>query len=97
INFAYAIAVGLGIAAATLTARRAGEKDKEGMGRNLSWNRFVSVNLLIIAKLGDKVLGLVGITDNYINFAYAIAVGLGIAAATLTARRAGEKDKEGMG
>ncbi|WP_330746398.1 MATE family efflux transporter [Chryseobacterium sp. CP-77] len=57
---------------------------------------FVSVNLLIIAKLGDKVLGLVGITDNYINFAYAIAVGLGIAAATLTARRAGEKDKEGM-
>lgn len=58
---------------------------------------FVSVNLLIIAKLGDKVLGLVGITDNYINFAYAIAVGLGIAAATLTARRAGEKDKEGMG
>ncbi|MGG7549596.1 MATE family efflux transporter [Chryseobacterium arthrosphaerae] len=58
---------------------------------------FVSVNLLIIAKLGDKVLGLVGITDNYINFAYAIAVGLGIAAATLTARRAGEKDQEGMG
>ncbi|PWW17550.1 MATE family efflux transporter [Chryseobacterium sp. AG844] len=58
---------------------------------------FVSVNLLIIAKLGDKVLGLVGITDNYINFAYAIAVGLGIAAATLTARRAGEKDKQGMG
>ncbi|PXW17950.1 putative MATE family efflux protein [Chryseobacterium sp. CBTAP 102] len=58
---------------------------------------FVSVNLLIIAKLGDKVLGLVGITDNYINFAYAIAVGLGIAAANLTARRAGEKDKEGMG
>lgn len=58
---------------------------------------FVSVNLLIIAKLGDKVLGLVGITDNYVNFAYAIAVGLGIAAATLTARRAGEKDKEGMG
>ncbi|WP_426478627.1 MATE family efflux transporter [Chryseobacterium sp. CBSDS_008] len=58
---------------------------------------FVSVNLLVIAKLGDKVLGLVGITDNYINFAYAIAVGLGIAAATLTARRAGEKDKEGMG
>ncbi|REC45325.1 MATE family efflux transporter [Chryseobacterium pennipullorum] len=58
---------------------------------------FVSVNLLIIARLGDKVLGLVGITDNYINFAYAIAVGLGIAAATLTARRAGEKDKVGMG
>ncbi|WP_313000310.1 MATE family efflux transporter [Chryseobacterium gleum] len=58
---------------------------------------FVSVNLLIIAKLGNKVLGLVGITDNYINFAYAIAVGLGIAAATLTARRAGEKDKQGMG
>ncbi|WP_374462723.1 MATE family efflux transporter [Chryseobacterium sp.] len=58
---------------------------------------FVSVNLLIIARLGDKVLGLVGITDNYINFAYAIAVGLGIAAATLIARRAGEKDKEGMG
>jgi putative MATE family efflux protein len=58
---------------------------------------FVSVNLLIIAKLGDKVLGLVGITDNYINFAYAIAVGLGIAAATLIARRAGEKDHEGMG
>ncbi len=58
---------------------------------------FVSINLLIIAKLGDKVLGLVGITDNYVNFAYAIAVGLGIAAATLTARRAGEKDKEGMG
>ncbi|NAW50430.1 MATE family efflux transporter [Elizabethkingia argentiflava] len=57
---------------------------------------FVSVNLLIIAKLGDKVLGLVGITDNYINFAYAIAVGLGIAAATLIARRAGEKDQEGM-
>ncbi|MBV8327332.1 MATE family efflux transporter [Chryseobacterium sp.] len=58
---------------------------------------FVSVNLLIIARLGDKVLGLVGITDNYINFAYAIAVGLGIAAATLVARRAGEKDREGMG
>ncbi|PWN71616.1 MATE family efflux transporter [Chryseobacterium phosphatilyticum] len=58
---------------------------------------FVSVNLLIIARLGDKVLGLVGITDNYINFAYAIAVGLGIAAATLVARRAGEKDTEGMG
>ncbi|WP_172282768.1 MATE family efflux transporter [Chryseobacterium sp. LAM-KRS1] len=57
---------------------------------------FVSINLLIIAKLGDKVLGLVGITDNYINFANAIAIGLGIAAATLTARRAGEKDKEGM-
>ncbi|WP_185286016.1 MATE family efflux transporter [Chryseobacterium indologenes] len=58
---------------------------------------FVSVNLLIIARLGDKILGLVGITDNYINFAYAIAVGLGIAAATLVARRAGEKDTEGMG
>jgi len=57
---------------------------------------FVSVNLLIIAKLGDKVLGLVGITDSYINFSYAIAVGIGIAAATLTARRAGEKDHEGM-
>ncbi|MFP3595388.1 MATE family efflux transporter [Chryseobacterium sp. SIMBA_029] len=58
---------------------------------------FVSVNLLIIARLGDQVLALVGITDNYVNFAYAIAVGLGIAAATLTARRAGEKDREGMG
>lgn len=57
---------------------------------------FVSINLLIIAKLGDKVLGLVGIADNYINFANAIAIGLGIAAATLTARRAGEKDQEGM-
>lgn len=57
---------------------------------------FVSVNLLIIAKLGDKVLALVGITDNYVNFAYAIAIGLGIAAATLVARRAGEKDHNGM-
>lgn len=57
---------------------------------------FVSINLLIIARLGDQVLGLVGITDNYINFANAIAIGLGIAAATLTARRAGEKDKDGM-
>lgn len=57
---------------------------------------FVSINLLIIARLGDKVLGLVGIADNYINFANAIAIGLGIAAATLTARRAGEKDQEGM-
>lgn len=57
---------------------------------------FVSVNLLIIAKLGDKVLALVGITDNYVNFAYAIAIGLGIAAATLVARRAGEKDRDGM-
>lgn len=57
---------------------------------------FVSVNLLIIAKLGEKVLTLVGVTDNYINFAYAVAVGLGIAAATLIARRAGEKDNAGM-
>jgi putative MATE family efflux protein len=53
---------------------------------------FVVVDLLYMSRLGDHAVTMAGITGSVILIIYAIPVGLNIAATSLVARRAGERD-----
>jgi putative MATE family efflux protein len=56
---------------------------------------FAVVDVFFVAKLGADAVAAVGLTESMLYILYAIAMGLGIGATALVARRIGERDPEG--
>src|ERR1044071_8128172 len=56
---------------------------------------FAVVDVFFVAKLGADAGATVGLTESMLYFIYAIAIGLGIGATALVARRIGERDPGG--
>ena len=56
---------------------------------------FAVVDVFFVAKLGANAVATVGLTESMLYLIYAIALGLGIGATALVARRIGERDTEG--
>src|SRR5262245_2472459 len=56
---------------------------------------FAVVDVFFVAKLGSDAVATVGITESMLYVLYAIALGLGIGATAMVARRIGERDAEG--
>src|SRR5262245_31898565 len=56
---------------------------------------FAVVDVFFVAKLGADAVAAVGLTESMLYLVYAIALGLGIGATALVARRIGERDTEG--
>jgi MATE family, multidrug efflux pump len=56
---------------------------------------FAVVDVFFVAKLGADAVATVGLTESMLFIIYAIAMGLGIGASALVARRIGERDPEG--
>jgi MATE family, multidrug efflux pump len=56
---------------------------------------FAVADVLFVAKLGAAAVATVGLTEAMLFMIYAIAMGLGIGATALVARRIGEKDPSG--
>ena len=48
-----------------------------------------------VSRLGAGALATVGLTESMLSLVYAVAMGLGVGAAAIVARRTGEKDPEG--
>jgi putative MATE family efflux protein len=56
---------------------------------------FAVVDIFFVAKLGAAAAATVGLTESMITLVYALAMGLGIGATAMVARRIGERDPEG--
>ncbi len=56
---------------------------------------FAVVDVFFVAKLGADAIATVGLTESMLFIIYSIAMGLGIGATALVARRIGERDAEG--
>ena len=56
---------------------------------------FVVVDIFWVAHLGADAIATVGLTESMLTLMYAIAIGLGIGATAMVARRIGERDPEG--
>src|SRR5215472_9634873 len=56
---------------------------------------FAVVDVFFVAKLGADAVATVGLTETMLYIIYSIAMGLGIGATAVVARRIGEKDEEG--
>ena len=56
---------------------------------------FAVVDMYYVGQLGPAAITTVGITENYLYFLYAIAMGLSMGITAIVARRFGEKDREG--
>jgi putative MATE family efflux protein len=56
---------------------------------------FAVVDVFFVAKLGADAIATVGLTETMLFIIYSIAMGLGIGATAIVARRIGEKDEEG--
>jgi putative MATE family efflux protein len=56
---------------------------------------FAVVDVFFVAKLGADAVATVGLTETILYIIYSIAMGLGIGATAIVARRIGEKDAEG--
>ncbi|MGB8510737.1 MAG: MATE family efflux transporter [Pyrinomonadaceae bacterium] len=56
---------------------------------------FAVVDVFFVSKLGSDAVATVGLTESLLTLLYALAMGLGIGATALVARRTGEGDKEG--
>ena len=55
---------------------------------------FAVVDIFFVAHLGADAIATVGITESMESLVYAVAIGLGIGATAVVARRTGEKDPE---
>src|SRR5262245_58977865 len=55
---------------------------------------FAVVDIFFVAHLGADAIATVGITESMESLVYAVAMGLGIGATAVVARRTGEKDPE---
>ena len=56
---------------------------------------FVVVDIYWVAHLGADAIATVGLTESMLTLMYAVAIGLGIGATAMVARRIGERDPEG--
>src|SRR5712691_10167536 len=56
---------------------------------------FAVVDVFFVAKLGADAVATVGLTESMIYIIFAVAMGLGIGAMAVVARRIGEHDPEG--
>ncbi len=56
---------------------------------------FVVVDIYWVSKLGSDAVTAVGLTESMLTLMYAVAIGLGIGATAMVARRIGEKNPEG--
>ena len=56
---------------------------------------FAVVDVYWVASLGAEAVAAVGLTESVLSLMYAVAMGLGMGATALVARRVGEKDADG--
>lgn len=56
---------------------------------------FALVDVFVVSRLGADAVATVGLTEAFLSLVYAVAVGLGMGATAVVARRMGEKDAEG--
>lgn len=56
---------------------------------------FAIVDIFWVARLGANAVATVGLTESLMMLVYSVALGLGLSATAMVARRVGEKDREG--
>jgi putative MATE family efflux protein len=56
---------------------------------------FAVVDVFFVARLGADAVATVGLTESMLSLIYSVAMGLGIGATAMVARRTGEKDADG--
>src|SRR4051794_41591007 len=56
---------------------------------------FAVADIFWVSRLGPEAVASVGLTESLLTVIYALAMGLGIGATAVVARRIGEKDPEG--